>query len=93
MVGFPSAMSCKLPPSVKTVRRLCSPLTLSQAIDFAEHHCRNVKTIALVMTVNSSVVRRYRGRRRRPNQIERFYARNLPLSEERARNLQSFGSG
>jgi hypothetical protein len=27
------------------------------------------------------------------DQIERFYARNLPLSEERARNLQSFGSG
>src|SRR5664280_933148 len=26
-------------------------------------------------------------------QIERFYARNLPLSKEMARNLQSFGSG
>jgi len=25
-------------------------------------------------------------------QIERFYARNLPLSRELARNLQSFGS-
>ena len=25
------------------------------------------------------------------NQIERFYARNLPLSAEMARNLQSFG--
>src|ERR1700730_16914091 len=60
-------MSCRLPPSVKTVRRrLCSPLTLSQAIDFAAHHCPNVKTISLVMTVNSSVVRRYRVRRRRP---------------------------
>ena len=27
------------------------------------------------------------------DQIERFYARNLPLSKEMARNLQSFGSG
>jgi hypothetical protein len=27
------------------------------------------------------------------NQIERFYAKNLPLSREMARNLQSFGSG
>jgi hypothetical protein len=27
------------------------------------------------------------------DQIERFYARNLPLSKETARNLQSFGSG
>jgi hypothetical protein len=26
-------------------------------------------------------------------QIERFYARHLPLSAEMARNLQSFGSG
>jgi Phage integrase family. len=26
-------------------------------------------------------------------QIERFYARNLPLSKEMAKNLQSFGSG
>ena len=26
------------------------------------------------------------------DQIERFYARNLPLSAEMARNLQSFGS-
>lgn len=26
-------------------------------------------------------------------QIERFYARNLPLSAEMARNLQSFGGG
>jgi hypothetical protein len=26
-------------------------------------------------------------------QIERFYARNLPLSKEMARNLQSFGGG
>jgi hypothetical protein len=26
-------------------------------------------------------------------QIERFYARNLPLSREMAINLQSFGSG
>jgi len=26
------------------------------------------------------------------DQIERFYARNLPLSKEMARNLQSFGS-
>ena len=26
------------------------------------------------------------------NQIERFYARNLPLSREMAINLQSFGS-
>ena len=25
------------------------------------------------------------------NQIERFYARNLPLSREMAMNLQSFG--
>ncbi len=25
------------------------------------------------------------------DQIERFYARNLPLSAELARNLQSFG--
>jgi hypothetical protein len=25
------------------------------------------------------------------NQIERFYARNLPLSAELVRNLQSFG--
>jgi hypothetical protein len=25
------------------------------------------------------------------NQIERFYARNLPLSRELAKNLQSFG--
>jgi hypothetical protein len=25
------------------------------------------------------------------DQIERFYARNLPLSKEMARNLQSFG--
>jgi hypothetical protein len=25
------------------------------------------------------------------NQIERFYARNLPLSPELAKNLQSFG--
>jgi hypothetical protein len=27
------------------------------------------------------------------DQIERFYARNLPLSKEMAINLQSFGSG
>src|SRR5207302_1433105 len=27
------------------------------------------------------------------DQIERFYARNMPLSKEMARNLQSFGSG
>ena len=27
------------------------------------------------------------------DQIERFYARNLPLSKEMALNLQSFGSG
>jgi hypothetical protein len=27
------------------------------------------------------------------NQIERFYARNLPLSREMAKNLQSFGEG
>ena len=27
------------------------------------------------------------------DQIERFYARNLPLSQEMAKNLQSFGSG
>ena len=27
------------------------------------------------------------------NQIERFYARNLPLSAEMAKNLQSFGAG
>ena len=27
------------------------------------------------------------------NQIERFYARHLPLSREMARNLQSFGEG
>ena len=27
------------------------------------------------------------------NQIERFYARNLPLSAEMAKNLQSFGEG
>jgi hypothetical protein len=27
------------------------------------------------------------------DQIERFYARNLPLSREMAKNLQSFGSG
>jgi len=27
------------------------------------------------------------------DQIERFYARNLPLSKEMAKNLQSFGSG
>jgi hypothetical protein len=27
------------------------------------------------------------------NQIERFYARNLPLSREMAKNLQSFGKG
>jgi hypothetical protein len=27
------------------------------------------------------------------DQIKRFYARNLPLSKEMARNLQSFGSG
>jgi hypothetical protein len=27
------------------------------------------------------------------DQIERFYARNLPLSREMAINLQSFGSG
>ena len=26
-------------------------------------------------------------------QIERFYARNLPLSKEMAKNLQTFGSG
>ena len=26
-------------------------------------------------------------------QIERFYARNLPLSREMAKNLQSFGEG
>jgi hypothetical protein len=26
------------------------------------------------------------------DQIERFYARNLPLSKEMARNLQSLGS-
>jgi hypothetical protein len=26
-------------------------------------------------------------------QIERFYARNLPLSKEMAKNLQSFGGG
>jgi len=27
------------------------------------------------------------------NQIERFYARHLPLSREMAKNLQSFGEG
>jgi hypothetical protein len=27
------------------------------------------------------------------DQIERFYARNLPLSREMAINLQSFGNG
>jgi hypothetical protein len=27
------------------------------------------------------------------DQIERFYARNLPLSKEMAENLRSFGSG
>ena len=27
------------------------------------------------------------------DQMERFYARNLPLSKEMAINLQSFGSG
>jgi hypothetical protein len=27
-----------------------------------------------------------------PDQIERFYARNLPLSRDMAINLQSFGS-
>jgi hypothetical protein len=26
-------------------------------------------------------------------QIERFYARNLPLSKEMAKHLQTFGSG
>ncbi len=32
-------------------------------------------------------------RQRSVDQIERFYARNLPLSREMAINLQSFGSG
>jgi len=27
------------------------------------------------------------------DQVERFYARNLPLSREMAMNLQSFGDG